>query len=205
MNAILTVPALTLVQARRRREWLVQWAAVGDAPASAGIGDSMQRVHKSVLFALAIALPITAQGFQAFQPAQAPCFAAGSATYQVSATARTPDYKVKIDNRTAHPDLRLQLTDDPAAADFVLVDDFDAAASNACQTTLPVKTIRVDEEATRPDLTISLAGGNAAPDFKLYVHSARFSHEEAAALFGIMWRADRPRDLANAEPARSSR
>ena len=165
----------------------------------------MQRLHKSIVFALAIALPITAQGFQAFRSAPEPCFAAGSATYRVSATARTPDYKVKIDNQSANPDLRLQLTDDPAAADLVLVDDFDVTASNACRTAIPPKTIKVDDGAMRPDLTISLAAGGAAADFKLYVHSARFSHEEAAALFGVMWQVSRPRNLATAEPARSSR
>ncbi len=90
----------------------------------------------------------------------------------------------------------MQLVDEPAAADFVLVDDFDAAASNACRTSMPLRTIRVDDATAHPDLTISLAGGDAAPDFKLYVHSARFSHEEAAALFGVMWQAAHPRHLA---------
>jgi hypothetical protein len=98
----------------------------------------------------------------------------------------------------------MQLVDDPAAADFVLVDDFDATASGACRTSLPLKTIRVNDEAPRADLTISLAGG-AAADFKLYVHSARFSHEEAAALFGVMWQAARPRTVANVEPVHPRR
>ena len=155
----------------------------------------MQRLHKSILFGLAIALPISAQGVQIFQTPTQPCFAAGSATYRLSATAPAPDYQVKIDNSAAHPDLHLQLVDDAAAADFVLVDDFDATASDACRTSLPLKTIRVNDQAPRADLTISLADG-AAPDFKLYVHSARFSHEEAAALFGVMWQAARPRDVA---------
>jgi hypothetical protein len=159
----------------------------------------MKRLHKSVLFGLAIALPAAAEGFQALLPAKQRCFASGTATYQVSATTPTPDYAVKIDNRTTHPDLRMQLVDTPAAADFVLVDDFDTADSNACRTSLPLKTIRVDNGAPHPDLTISLAAGSAAPDFKLYVYSARFSHEEAAALFGVMWRAARPRDLADAD------
>ena len=42
------------------------------------------------------------------------------------------------------------------------------------------------------------AGTDApAPDYKLYVHSARFSHQDAAALFGVMWQAARKRDLAH--------
>ena len=159
----------------------------------------MNRLHKAVSLSLALALPAAAQGFQAFLPDRQPCFATGTAIYRVSATARTPDYRVKIDNQAIHPNLRMQLVDDPAAADFVLVDDFGADASDACRAEMPIKTIRVDDAATRPDLTISLAGGGATPDFKLYVHSARFSHEEAAALFGVMWQAAHPRNLANAE------
>ena len=87
----------------------------------------------------------------------------------------------------------------------VLVDDHDVAASDACRTSMPLKTIRIDAQAAHPDLTISLAGGDATPDFRLYVHSARFSHEEAAALFGIMWQAAHPHHLAAAQPAQASR
>ena len=61
---------------------------------------------------------------------------------------------------------------------------------------MPLRTIRVDDAAAHPDLTISL-GGETAPDFKPYVRSARFSHEEAAVLFGVMWRAANPRNVAS--------
>ena len=152
----------------------------------------MKRSQKSVLLGLALLVPAAAQ---AFLPPKHPCFASGAAGYQVSATAPTPDYKVKIDNRAAHPDLRLELVDEPTAADFVLVDDPDAADDNACNTS-PLKTIRIDAAEQRPDLTISVAANVEAPDFKLYVRSLRFSQDDAAALFGIMWRASRMRDLA---------
>jgi hypothetical protein len=168
----------------------------------------MNRLHKAALLGLAVALPAAAHEFQAFRaipPEPQPCFAAGPTTYQVSTTTLTPTYKVKIDNHATHPGLRMQLVDDPAAADFVLADDSDAAASAACHTSMPLKTIRIDDAAARPDLTISLAGGDAAPDFRLYVHSARFSHEEAAALFGVMWQAAHPRSLAKAQALTRSR
>jgi hypothetical protein len=153
----------------------------------------MNRSHKCVLVALVLAVPAAAQ---AFLPEQHPCFAAGTAGYQVSATAQAPDYRVNIDNRAAHPDLRMQLVEDPASADFVLVDDVDGTDRNACIAS-PLKTIRIGDTQARPDLTISIAAEVAAPDFKLYVHSMRFSPEDAAALFGVMWRASRPRDLAD--------
>jgi hypothetical protein len=156
-------------------------------------GDRMKRMQKSVLLGLALAVPVAAQ---AFLPQKQLCFAAGAGAYQLSASARVPDFKVRIDNRAAHPDLRMQLVDDPTTADFVLVDDLDAADNDACHTSGPLKTIRVDGDEKRPDLTINLAADSEAADFKLYVRSARFSREDAAALFGVMWRASRLRDLA---------
>jgi hypothetical protein len=153
----------------------------------------MRRFQKSVLFGLVVAVPAAAQ---AFLPPKQACFTAGMSTYQISTSTQTPDYKVRIDNRATRPDLRMQLVDQPEIADFVLVDDYDDGQRDACRTPAPIKTIRIDDEAQRPDLTISLAAALDAPDFKLYVHSARFSHEDAAALFGVMWRASRPRDLA---------
>jgi hypothetical protein len=152
----------------------------------------MKRSQKSVLLGLVIAVPAAAQ---AFLPVNHHCFTAGTASYQLSATAAAPDYKVRIDNRAAHVDLRLQLINDPTTADFVLVDDLDAPDGDACNAS-PLKTIRIDDGEKHPDLTISVAADVEAPDFKLYVRSLRFSPEDAAALFGVMWRAARPRDVA---------
>ncbi len=156
-------------------------------------GAPMKRSQKSVLLGLVVAVPAAAQAF--LPPADHRCFTAGTASYQLSASAAAPDYKVKIDNRAVHPDLRLQLVNEPTTADFVLVDDLDAADGDACNASA-LRTIRIDDGEKRPDLTISVAADVEAPDFKLYVRSLRFSHEDAAALFGVMWRAERPRDIA---------
>jgi hypothetical protein len=160
------------------------------APAT---GNRMKRMQKSVLLGLVLAVPVAAQ---AFLPPKHLCFSAGAAAYQLSASARDPDFKVRVDKSAAHPDLRMQLVEDATIADFVLVDDLDATDANACPGAASLKTIRVDGDEQRPDLTISLAADADAADFKLYVRSARFSREDAAALFGVMWRASRLRDLA---------
>ena len=148
----------------------------------------MQRLF---LVALVIAGPAAAHAFLSSKQA---CFTAGSSAYQISAGARSPDHKVRIDQQAAHPDLRIQLVDQPETADFVLVDD--AGASNACNTSTPLQTIRVDDDEKFPDLTISLSKDASAPGYKLYVLSARFSHEDAAALFGVMRQAALRRDAA---------
>jgi hypothetical protein len=174
----------------------------------------MRRFQTYALLGLVLAVPAAAESFLA--PTH-PCFTSGTTTYQISASAPTPDYKVRIDNRTAHPDLRIQVVDQPEIADLVLVDDVDATQGNACASPTPLKTIRIDAGETLPDLTISLAGEVVsradevvsradevvsladevdAPHLKLYVGSARFSHEDAAALFGVMWQASRIRNVA---------
>src|SRR6185312_13651027 len=88
------------------------------------------------------------------------------------------------DNGAPHPDLRMQIVDTPASADFVLVDDREAA--NACAGATSVKSIRVDQGARDPDMTVALSRQAAA--YKIYVRSAHYSDQDAAALFAAMWR-----------------
>ena len=154
----------------------------------------MRRFQKCALLGLVAAVPAAAHAL--LLPTTNPCFTSGTATYRISAAAQAPDYRVRIDNAAAHPDLRVGLVDQPEIADFVLVDDLDAVQGNACAAPTP-KTIRVDAGETLPDLTVSLSqiGAADASDFKLYVRSARFSQEDAAALFGVIWRS-RSRSLA---------
>ncbi len=78
---------------------------------------------------------------------------------------------MRINNAAPHPNLRLQLVDDPATADFVLVDDGDSSA--ACHDSGPVKSIRLDAAAAKPDLTVALSR-KPAP-YKIYVRSAAYS------------------------------
>jgi len=140
----------------------------------------MKRTHAAALLALLVAIPAATAG-SLFARNEKPCFAAGDAAYRISDGA-TADVTVRIDNAAAHPDLRMQLTDDAASADFVLVDD--AEANNACRGT--VQSIRVDPAAHHPDLTVALSRAPAA--YKIYVRSAGFSREDAAALFAVLWR-----------------
>jgi hypothetical protein len=155
----------------------------------------MDRIRKTLILFGIFAIPAAAQTY--FAGSQGPCFTAGTSTFQMSSTAFSPDYRVKIDGHVARPDLRMHLVDTPETADFVLVDDFSSVEGNACKAWTAVKTIKVDSEASSPDLTISLS--NQAPgtdDFKLYVHSARFSHQDAAALFAVMWKLNKSREVA---------
>lgn len=147
----------------------------------------MRPIHfKAVIAAVAcsaLALPATASSlFSSLE--SAPCFIAGSDGYQITAVkSGSVNHIIRFDNKTPNPNLRMQLVDDPARADFVLVDDGNAA--NACAEASHIEIIRLDPLALRPELTVALS--RAPADYKIYVRSAHYSDQDAAALFAVMW------------------
>jgi len=141
----------------------------------------MKRTHIVSLMILVVAVPAAAAS-SFFKSNTKPCFVAGNAGYQLSGSA-SANYTVRIDNTAPVPSLRMQLVDDPAAADFVLVDDGDAG--NACKTTSAIRSVHIDQAASNADLTVALSRAEA--DTKIYVRSAKFSEQDAAALFAVIW------------------
>ena len=155
----------------------------------------MDRFRKSLVLIAVIGIPAAAHS--TFVPAPNLCIASGTATYRLAPTASSPDFRVRIDRTAPHPDLRMQLVDSPALADFVIADDFSAASeSTACQTATPAKTVKVDAEAQKPDLVVNLSADIADPDYRVYVHSVRHSSQDAAALLAVMWKAQQNRAVA---------
>ncbi len=112
-------------------------------------------------------------------------------TYQLS-SAPFPDYRVAIDNQAPHPDLRVRLVNRVEAADFALTDDAGAMVGSGCKSAGPIKTIGIVPAGAPSDLTIAVSPARSShsqgegPDFTLYVHSARVSHFDAAALFALV-------------------
>jgi hypothetical protein len=155
----------------------------------------VNRIQKTVALLAVIAVPAAAHSM--FAPPDSPCFASGASTYQLSPKVSSPDYRVKIDRDAPRPDLRMQLVDAPERADFVLVDDFSATEQSACSSSTPIRTVKVDADTTRPDVVVNLSADAEAPDYKIYVHSVRFSQQDAAALLAAMWKADQRRKVAS--------
>lgn len=148
----------------------------------------MTRTHLVAMLVVAAAIPAaTAAGsfFTSSASSKAPCFFAGNTGYRISNT--DADLTVRIDSAAAAPDLRLQLIDDAAAADFVLVDDGDAGA--ACAGATAIRNIRRDPQSGHADVTVALS--RAPATHKIYVHSATFSQQDAAAVFAAIWRQSR--------------
>ena len=142
----------------------------------------MKRIHIAALLVLIVAVPAaTASSF--FSSNAKPCVIAGASGYQISDSA-SANFTVRIVSAAAKPSLRLQLVDDAATADFVLVDDSDTI--NACTGAAAVQSIRLDPAAPDADLTVVLSRQPA--DYKIYVRSANFSEQDAAALFAVIWK-----------------
>jgi hypothetical protein len=142
----------------------------------------MKRTHIAALLVLIVAVPAAAAG-SFFSSNAKPCFIAGDSGYRFSDSAAA-DVTVRIASTAAAPSLRMQLIDDAAAADFVLVDDTDTV--NACTDAAAVQSIRLDPAARNADLTVVLSRQPA--EYKIYVRSAVFSEQDAAALFAVIWK-----------------
>jgi fructose-specific component phosphotransferase system IIB-like protein len=147
----------------------------------------MTRTHISALLALVVAVPAVAAGsFFASHATPKPCFLAGQAAYRVNSSGAA-DYTVRIDNSDESPALRMQMVDNPAEADFVLVDD--SVATDACPAASAIKSIRIDGAALTPDVTVAVS--RAPAEHKIYVKSENFSEQDAAALFAVIWKGAR--------------
>ncbi len=146
----------------------------------------MDKLRNTVLLLGVAGIAAAAAPFLAVSPDL--CFTAGSVTYQLSASALSPDYRVAIDNQAPYPDLRVRLVDRVETADFALIDDAGAMVGSACKAAGPIKTIAIVPAGAVADLTIAVSSQSQSdrPDFTLYVHSARVSHFDAAALFALV-------------------
>ena len=157
----------------------------------------MNRTQKTLILVAAVALPAAAHS--TFAPTRETlCFASGATTYQIARNAPTPDFRIKIADAPAtsdsRPDLRMRLVDSAEKADFVLVDDFSASEQAPCRSTTPIRTVALDADTAKPDVTVTLSADAALSDYKIYVHSVRFSQQDAAALLAAMWKTDQRRE-----------
>jgi hypothetical protein len=144
----------------------------------------MDKLRKTLILLLVAGIPAAAPALHTGSPDL--CFADGATTYLLSATATDPDIRIAIDNTALHPDLRVRLTDRVEAADFALADDTGALIGDACRPAGLVSTARIVAAGKPADLTVAVARDFSTADLSLYVHSARVSHFDAAALFALI-------------------
>ena len=143
----------------------------------------MRRAQLVALMALIVVVPVATAGayFAGGKFAGKPCFIAGSAGYRLS-DGKSANHIIRIDNAATKPALRMQLVDN-------------RHRPISCWSTTPImptpetasriESIRLDPAAARPELTIALS--RAPADYKIFVRSAHFTDEDAAALFAVIW------------------
>ncbi len=152
----------------------------------------MERVGKTLV-------PLLVAGIAAAMPplfatSHDLCFTAGPVTYRLSDSAPSPDYRVRIDNAATRPDLRVRLVDRVELADLTLVDD--VGSDRPCSTLGVLRTVRI--VGGPADVTVSVSREVRDADFALYVHSARITDQDAAALFALMRHVQAPAKIAHA-------
>ena len=142
--------------------------------------------HTKAALALLIVIGVPAGANTFIGPAAEKCFASDSAIYRLTSVAGSADTTVRIAGNVTATDVTMEVIDSPELADFILVDDNENADACGHNRRTPARIIRLDAAASRPDLTVGLAAEGAPADYRIYVRSATFSIEEAAALFAVM-------------------
>lgn len=139
---------------------------------------SRQSLLLLLLLLLAIAVPAAAQtfGFPIGASARV-CVSIGETSYRVAASGERADYTVRIDPGAAAPDIRIQVTGSIDEADFVFIENGEAATHCSA-----AKAVKIDAAAA-PDLILGFAEASVPPDYRIYVRSRALAPEAAAALY----------------------
>ena len=141
----------------------------------------MKRTHIFSLMVLVAAIPAAAAS-SFFAPSAKPCFFAGNAGYELTGSA-SADYTVRIDNTA----VRAQ----PAHAGGGRSGGGRFRAGRRRRAGRSLQDGHRHQKrpprsgSAGADLTIAVSAQPA--DYKIYVRSANFSEQDAAALFAVIW------------------
>jgi len=132
---------------------------------------------------LASVLPLVLAGGTAptwLSPTQ-PCISAGLSTVQMAWLPWTADLHVAFAGTPELATVRVQLVDQPDLADFVVTDDVSGVEDSSCSAGSGSRRVAIVDKARAGDPTIYLST-EANADYRIFVRSASFTPEQAAAL-----------------------
>ncbi len=109
------------------------------------------------------------------------CIAFGETPVALASVPWGASLHVAFTEDPARATVRVQVTDDPDAADFALVDDAATTETGACQSSAPPRYVAISPRPIGDGPVIYLAGEGPA-DYRIYVRSKLFSRRDAAAL-----------------------
>jgi hypothetical protein len=130
-----------------------------------------------------------------FLPGARPCIAIGEGSVQLTSLTWQAQSHVSFTRDPALATVRVQLTDNAAAADFVVLDDIDSAEAGACAVNAATRFVAISATASASGPVIYLSQ-NGPADYRIFVGSKHFSARDAAAL--IVGASGAPRRLAAA-------
>lgn len=110
-----------------------------------------------------------------------PCISTGEASVQIAAMPWQTQSHVSFASDPLQATVRVQIVDSADSADFVVLDDVDAAEPGACPVTAATRFIGIaDTSATsEPVIYLSEQGDG---DYRIFVKSRNFTARDAAAL-----------------------
>jgi len=110
-----------------------------------------------------------------------PCISTGETTIQIAAMPWQAQSHVSFTNDPLQATVRVQIVDSAETADFVVLDDADAAEPDACPVTAATRFIGIAETSATLEPIIYLSEQGDA-DYRIFVKSRSFTARDAAAL-----------------------
>lgn len=144
---------------------------------------------------LASAVPLVLTGVIAgggIVPGTGPCIALGRASMQIATAPWQNPLHVSFTDDPSAATVRVQIVDNPAVADFTVIDDARAAdAEESCAVTSETSFVSIADRVSASEPVIYLSQ-NAGADYRIFVQSRTFSLRDAAALVVGAGRGIRP-------------
>ncbi|SEH80039.1 hypothetical protein [Tardiphaga sp. OK245] len=110
-----------------------------------------------------------------------PCISTGETTVQIAVMPWQARSHVSFTNDPLQATVRVQIVDSAETADFVVLDDADAAEPDACPVTAATRFIGIAETSATSEPIIYLSEQGDA-DYRIFVKSRSFTARDAAAL-----------------------
>jgi hypothetical protein len=114
-------------------------------------------------------------------PGTHPCIAIGEASVQIASVPWRAQLHVSFTDDPSAATVRVQISDSPEAADFVVVDDVDSSEAGACEANAATRLVAISASPSASEPVIYLSPEGPA-DYRIYVRSKTFSVRDAAAL-----------------------
>ena len=133
---------------------------------------------------LASVIPLAVAAFFArgdLLPGARPCIAVADMSVQLTSLPWQAERHVSFTTDPALATVRVQISDNAAAADFAVIDDIDNGEAGGCQTNPATQLVSISASPAASEPVIYLSAEGPA-DYRIFVRSKTFSTRDAAAL-----------------------